>query len=115
MGSTKLPGTWALPGGHLETGETPEGAARRELQEELGVDPRALRGLHDIRNETAGGPVLFHIFASDDWTGGEPRILQHHEHSEMAWLALPSAQALAPLALDGYRESFRLALEGRRW
>ena len=32
------PGCWALFGGHIEAGEAPEIALRRELQEEIGYD-----------------------------------------------------------------------------
>ncbi|WP_240675279.1 NUDIX hydrolase [Cellulomonas endophytica] len=33
-----FPGTWCLPGGHLEPGERPADAAVRELREEMSVD-----------------------------------------------------------------------------
>ena len=35
--SSKSPGEWVLPKGHIESKETPEAAAVRELQEEAGV------------------------------------------------------------------------------
>ena len=41
----RFPGHWAIFGGHVEEGETPEEGARREILEELGLElaPDALR------------------------------------------------------------------------
>jgi 8-oxo-dGTP pyrophosphatase MutT (NUDIX family) len=104
-----FPDCWAVPGGHLDPGETPEAAAIRELREELGIDVKRLRYLTAIESIDTDGPVVFHMFASSVWEGGEP-TRQDQEHVELRWFELEQACRLQPLALEGYRNSFRLAV-----
>lgn len=53
------PGEVSLPGGHVETGETPEAAAVRETCEELLVDPPAIRRVSPFATiEGPGGHAL---------------------------------------------------------
>ncbi len=46
-------GSWAFPGGHLEKGEKVEECARRELKEEVGIEPieiKLLGVINDLSN-----------------------------------------------------------------
>ena len=97
---------WAVPGGHVEPGETPEQAAVREIQEELGVTVTDLRRLKPISITEASGPVIFHLYAAWQWIGGEPSTWGD-EHSELRWFNVEEACSLDDLALDEYRASFR--------
>ena len=84
-------GTWALPGGHLEFGESFERAAEREVAEENGLE---------IQNIEFGA-VTNDIFESENkhyvtiwmismWKSGEPEILEPHKCLEWRWVDFDS-------------------------
>ena len=55
-------GLWVLPKGHIETGETPEDAAVREVEEEAGVLATIVARAGDIEFAVDGRPVRVVLF-----------------------------------------------------
>jgi 8-oxo-dGTP diphosphatase len=87
------PGVWDFAGGHVEPGETPGAALRREVAEELGVTLDAVDGapvLHQSRPQTA---LDLTVWTSRHWHG-PVRNLQPHEHDEIAWFTAAELPAL---------------------
>lgn len=60
-----LPNNFGLPGGHTESGETPEETMRRELREELGITDKILLERRDFWRHSDGKIVLGFIGVID--------------------------------------------------
>lgn len=76
-------GQWALPGGRLDEGETPEQAALRELSEEVGLllPPEAVMGRLDTfitRSGFAMTPVVVWAGAAQDMVANPDEVASVH-------------------------------------
>ncbi|KAH0558450.1 hypothetical protein GP486_004896 [Trichoglossum hirsutum] len=82
-------GTWGLPGGHLEFGETIEACAKREVLEETGLGVREVRLLTVTDDITDDGRHFVTIFVgcklSEPETAPEPQVIEPHRCSGWEW------------------------------
>lgn len=105
-------GSWTLPGGAQEVGETCEEAARRELEEETGLTVGKLHfcAYVDTVRRDPNGRVRFHYTILDfaaRWESGEP--VANSDVSEAQWAPLDD---LAPYEL--WSEAHRIIGIARR-
>jgi 8-oxo-dGTP diphosphatase len=79
-------GTWALPGGHLEFGETVAGCARREVFEECGLELGAVADgpyTSDLFPEVGRHYVTLFVIAES--AHGEPQRREPTKCAEWRW------------------------------
>jgi 8-oxo-dGTP diphosphatase len=88
---------WEFPGGKIESGESPEQALVRELEEELGIQavvgPRITRIRHNYRH---GGAVDLQFFAVHEFSGE----MQNRIYHEVRWTRLEDLPGYDFLAAD---------------
>jgi len=77
-------GLWEFPGGKIEGGEGPEQAIRRELWEELGVEPciRCLQPFNFASHEYEDFQLLMPLFLCRQWDG----MVRPKEGQKIRWV-----------------------------
>jgi len=80
----KHPGSWGLPGGRVEAGETLLDAMHRECEEELGFVPGYLRMIPLEKFTTSDLGFEYHTFFCVVDSEFQPQL--NHEHIGYAWI-----------------------------
>lgn len=79
-------GTWSVPGGHLEFGESIEDAAAREVMEESGLKVKNIRFLA-LTNDCMPDEDKHYltVWMEADWESGEPTITEPDKWVDQQW------------------------------
>jgi dATP pyrophosphohydrolase len=91
---TRCTGAWEVVHGHVEPGETPLDAAKREMLEETGLTPARLFNVSRVEafyQHRSNEVALVPVFAAFVGEGAEPALGPEHDRAE--WLTPEEARA----------------------
>lgn len=109
-GTGFMDGYFALPGGHVHSGELPLEAARRECEEETGARPSDLKPLCAMPYRTGRHVGMNLIFAAEQFAG-TPTLAE----PEAADLAVWAATAALPEPRAAWLDSVLTVQGSARW
>lgn len=96
-------GAYCAPGGHLEMGESWEGCARREVQEEVGIEIETVRFGSATNDIFPDGKHYVTIQMIADWKSGEPRVMEPDKfEGEWAWYGINEIPEPRFLSLNNF-------------
>jgi 8-oxo-dGTP diphosphatase len=89
-------GMWEFPGGKIESGESPEAALKREIQEELGIDITIDRFLCTTEYDYPSFHLTMHCYLCDVEAGE----IVLREHKSARWLTTETLDNVEWLPAD---------------
>ena len=79
-------GTWSLPGGHMEFGESFEDTSKREVREETGLEIANVRFGAVLNNVfTDKNKHYVSVWTVSNWKGGKAHIAEPDKCSDIGW------------------------------
>ena len=113
--SVKPGGRWQLPKGIIDTGETPEVTALREVREEAGIETKLLEKIETIEywyyGTKKGERVRFHKFVHFfllKYTGGD---VNDHDHEVIEARWVDAKTAIEMLAFKNEKATIEKAIK----
>lgn len=92
----KFPGFWSLPGGHIDEGEDPLGAAIREVKEEtsITITPEDIQLKVVALHHHLDREELYIAFAFVATIHEQPDVLENHKEGSAHWVSTAKALKL---------------------
>ena len=87
---------WVFPGGAIHSGESPEEAVRREIEEDLGIDLEEVRNLGSFAQNVHHRRETLHCFAAPALREG--LHIDHGKIKEVKWFVRDQLPFLTPIS-----------------
>jgi len=100
-------GEYAWPGGHLEYMESFEDCAKREVQEETGMEIQNVRFLRLLNLKEYAPKHYVDIGLIADWKSGEPKVMEENKIEGWDWYSMDSLPKPLFATLETYIEAYK--------